>query len=321
MAFISIKLGTGSSSIQAAVDAAARLTPRLSVCAAPPTHASTRKQQYISNPCRQRSSPGQALQSASASASQAELPPPSPRAADPLPHSTDTNALPGPQQHQTEATAQQLPQPQSLQPLGPLPPDLLLSNIRVVLVSPKHDSNIGAVARACANFECVQLAIVAPRCSADPDGEARKVACGDAVLSRMRVYGTLSEALCDASSSIGFTRRAGATRHVHPSLGQLMAEFPWVLAEAAVGTVGTVGAAATHMGQQQGGVGTVDSAGGQEQQQQGGKEGQEGQEPEGGAGCGGGGGGQQVTALVFGREESGLTEAELRLCRWGGGGR
>ena len=37
--------------------------------------------------------------------------------------------------------------------LRPLPGDLVLGGIRVVLVAPKTEANIGAVARACGNFE------------------------------------------------------------------------------------------------------------------------------------------------------------------------
>ena len=48
-------------------------------------------------------------------------------------------------------------------PQQPLPPDLLLRDLRVVLVAPKHEANIGAVTRCCANFECVDLVVVAPR--------------------------------------------------------------------------------------------------------------------------------------------------------------
>ncbi|KAG2454033.1 hypothetical protein HYH02_001074 [Chlamydomonas schloesseri] len=152
-------------------------------------------------------------------------------------------------------------------PAGPaLPRDLLLGDVRVVLVAPKHEANIGAVARAAANFECLNLYIVAPRCdgaAAGWRGEARKVACGDAVLDRAVVVDTLEQALADTASSIGFTRRTGAARRTHASLGHLLAEFPFALPlqppPAVTGAAGT-------------------------------------------------------TALVFGREESGLTEAELRLC-------
>lgn len=36
-----------------------------------------------------------------------------------------------------------------------LPEDLLLKDVRVILVSPKTEANVGAVARCCANFEVI----------------------------------------------------------------------------------------------------------------------------------------------------------------------
>lgn len=47
---------------------------------------------------------------------------------------------------------------------GSLPDDLVLGDVRVVLVAPKGEQNIGAVCRVCANFEAPDLYIVAPRC-------------------------------------------------------------------------------------------------------------------------------------------------------------
>ncbi|KAF8068431.1 BETAC-AD [Scenedesmus sp. PABB004] len=146
--------------------------------------------------------------------------------------------------------------------LIPASAEQLLASCRVVLVAPKTAANVGAVARACANFECTDLVVVAPRC--DPlAGEAWKVACGEAVLGRLRVVDGLADALADTTGSLGFTRRAGATRFTHASVGELLQKFP-----SAIAALDPAAAAA-------------------------------------GAGR---------TALVFGREESGLTEAELRLC-------
>ncbi|GLI70532.1 hypothetical protein VaNZ11_015447 [Volvox africanus] len=218
--------------------------------------------------------------------------------------------------------------------VGTAPPpsslsDLLLSDVRVVLVSPKHEANVGAVARACANFECLSLFLVAPRCSITTGGtgagasEARKVSCGDAVLDRIVVTDTLAEALADTSGSIGFTRRAGATRVTYASLGHLLAEFPWALplqalppsppanaseSLAAVPAKGLpvfsaslppplngLGQAAPQerdlvsLSDEREGDGPADPSCNWERH-------------------------PFVTALVFGREESGLTETELRLC-------
>ncbi len=189
-----------------------------------------------------------------------------------------------PQQPQQQQ--QQQPQQAAAPGLDALPP--LLSDVRVVLVAPKTPLNVGAAARACANFEALDLWVVAPRC--DPlAGEAWKIACGDAVLSRARVVDSLQEALADCTSSVGFTRRAGCTRLTHVSINAMLRDYP----DSIPGM--------RRRGQQQ-----------------------HGDEEEGAAGAAGDGDGdggvwgevaaQGTTALVFGREESGLTEDELRLC-------
>ncbi|PNW78901.1 hypothetical protein CHLRE_09g393876v5 [Chlamydomonas reinhardtii] len=192
-----------------------------------------------------------------------------------------STATPAPATSISSSTPHEAPQlaagsgPPSPAASGPaLPHDLLLSDVRVVLVAPKHEANIGAVARAAANFECLNLYIVAPRCdgaAAGWTGEARKVACGDSVLDRAVVVDTLEQALADTSSSIGFTRRTGAARRTHASLGHLLAEFPFALPLQPPPVAVPTSAAAA---------------------------------------------GPCATALVFGREESGLTEAELRLCSY-----
>ncbi len=99
---------------------------------------------------------------------------------------------------------------------------------------------------------------------------------------------TLEQALADTTCSIGFTRRTGAARRTHASLGHLLAEFPLALplqpprpAE-----------------EMPGGAGTGTRAGAAQE-----------------AAAASATGPTGTTALVFGREESGLTEAELRLCR------
>jgi len=155
---------------------------------------------------------------------------------------------------------------------------LLLSDVRVVLVAPKTPSNVGAAARACANFESLNLWVVAPRCN-PLEGEAWKIACGETVLSRLTVVGSLQEALADSTSSVGFTRRAGCTRLTHVSVDAMLRDFP----ESIPG-----------MQPQQQLQPEGDTSGSSEVWEQ-------IQE-------------QGITALVFGREESGLTEEELRLC-------
>lgn len=156
-------------------------------------------------------------------------------------------------------------------------PPPLLAHLRVVLVQPKSPENIGAACRALANFECPDLVVVSPRTPLDPreDGRVAAVACGDAVRGGMRVVATLEEALADCSGSVGLTRRGGATRVTHESLDALEAAFPGsVLPTTATTPAGAFASSPSSS-----------------------------QAPS-----------PRPVALVFGREESGLTESELRLC-------
>lgn len=68
--------------------------------------------------------------------------------------------------------------------------DLALQHIRVVAVAPKHAANVGAIVRACENFECPNLHVVQPRCDVYSD-EVLKLACGSALVSRIVVHDSL----------------------------------------------------------------------------------------------------------------------------------
>ena len=170
----------------------------------------------------------------------------------------------------------------------------LLGDVRVVLVAPKTPSNIGAVARACGNFEALDLVVVAPRC--DPrDGEVFKIACGEAALSRMRVVDSLQEALADTTGSVGFTRRAGCTRLTHASIAAMLRDFPDAVPGMRRPSAGSSGDG--------GGEGSSGSGEGSGSSSSSSSDGVWAEVAAHGA-----------TALVFGREESGLNEDELRLC-------
>ena len=107
-----------------------------------------------------------------------------------------------------------------------LEPKLLLGNLKVVLVEPKYSGNVGSVARACANFECIDLVVVNPRCDPKSD-EAFKLAAGETfVLHRLTVVPSLNDALADTCGSIAFTRRHGRERPVYKSLQQLSSLHP-----------------------------------------------------------------------------------------------
>jgi tRNA/rRNA methyltransferase len=73
--------------------------------------------------------------------------------------------------------------------------------IDIVLVSPRNPLNIGAVARAMANFGFPNLTVVAPY---EPHWrEARSAIGAEDLLQSARVYGTLAEALAPATLVFG----------------------------------------------------------------------------------------------------------------------
>lgn len=80
---------------------------------------------------------------------------------------------------------------------------------RVVLVSPKHEGNVGASARAMANFGLSDLWLVAPRCRLGRDAEALAVHGRD-VLAAARTVDTLDEALADRTLVVGTSARIRA---------------------------------------------------------------------------------------------------------------
>jgi tRNA/rRNA methyltransferase len=78
------------------------------------------------------------------------------------------------------------------------------ARIDVVLVRPKEDGNVGAVARAARNFGADRLVLVAPR--ARLGAEARRRAMGGlALLTQARQFSTLARATADADFVVGTT--------------------------------------------------------------------------------------------------------------------
>ena len=77
-------------------------------------------------------------------------------------------------------------------------------NWRMVLVRPRNPLNIGAAARAMANFGLMELAVVAPF---EPTwAEARSTAVGAGpVITSARAVPTLAEAIDDATLVVGTT--------------------------------------------------------------------------------------------------------------------
>jgi tRNA/rRNA methyltransferase/tRNA (cytidine32/uridine32-2'-O)-methyltransferase len=83
--------------------------------------------------------------------------------------------------------------------------------IRIVLVSPSHPGNIGAVARAMKTMGLYDLALVTPR--RFPHAEATAMAAGaDDLLAGARVCATLDEALAGCRLVIGSSARSRSIR-------------------------------------------------------------------------------------------------------------
>ncbi len=81
--------------------------------------------------------------------------------------------------------------------------------LAIVLVEPKLNKNVGAVARAMKNFNLGRLLLVSPGCDhlSDP---ARALSCGaDDLLERAEVFTDLDEALADFKLVVGTTARLG----------------------------------------------------------------------------------------------------------------
>ena len=78
----------------------------------------------------------------------------------------------------------------------------------VVLVQPQMGENIGAAARAMANFGLSELRLVKPR-QAWPNDKARMMAAGaDRILDGAKLYDTLAAAIADCSFVLATTARA-----------------------------------------------------------------------------------------------------------------
>ncbi len=86
---------------------------------------------------------------------------------------------------------------------------------RVVLVSPKHATNVGAAARAVANFGLGGLWLVAPRCAVDKEAYALAVH-GAPVLDAAVVVDSLDEALADRELAVATSARR-RRHHGHAS--------------------------------------------------------------------------------------------------------
>jgi tRNA/rRNA methyltransferase len=88
----------------------------------------------------------------------------------------------------------------------------MLPNLAVILVKTKYPENIGAAARACANMGCSEIVLVNPY-RWDPDKALpMATAKGAELLSRIRIFDELAEALAPFNSVYATTARTGGWR-------------------------------------------------------------------------------------------------------------
>ncbi|MBN2808107.1 MAG: RNA methyltransferase [Deltaproteobacteria bacterium] len=81
--------------------------------------------------------------------------------------------------------------------------------LAVVLVEPKLDKNVGAVARAMKNFNLGRLLLISPGCDHLSDA-ARALSCGaDDLLERAEIFSDLDAALAKFKLVVGTTARLG----------------------------------------------------------------------------------------------------------------
>lgn len=86
-------------------------------------------------------------------------------------------------------------------------------HLRIVLVEPQGQANIGAVARSMACFQVRDLHLVQPRTAIRKTAEDWACQHGMEVLKRRTETGDLAESLRDVNLAVAMTRRKGKRRH------------------------------------------------------------------------------------------------------------
>jgi TrmH family RNA methyltransferase len=79
-----------------------------------------------------------------------------------------------------------------------------MPDIRVVLVRPQNEGNIGAVARAMMNFGLYDLHLVAPECEVGVDAR-RRAMHANRILADAKIHGSLGNALKGVDMTVGTT--------------------------------------------------------------------------------------------------------------------
>ena len=96
-----------------------------------------------------------------------------------------------------------------------------LKNFSVILVNPLYPENIGATARACANFGVEDLRLVNPASLEELPMTAMATKQGEEVLRKMKIYSSLEQALSDLNFVVGTTGRLGKRRLVFHTLREI----------------------------------------------------------------------------------------------------
>jgi tRNA/rRNA methyltransferase len=84
--------------------------------------------------------------------------------------------------------------------------------LAVVLVRPRFPENIGAAARACANFGCSRLVLVAPERWEEDKALPLATPKGADILRRLEIFDDLPAALAGFAYAFGTTARTGGWR-------------------------------------------------------------------------------------------------------------
>lgn len=109
-----------------------------------------------------------------------------------------------------------------------------IEGIRIVLVEPEGESNIGAIARVMRNMALTELVLVNPKCNPFSE-EAKKMAVhGLEVLMSAKIVNTVVEALQGCQKAIATTARE---REVPTPLETPREALPWLLEDAKCGAI------------------------------------------------------------------------------------
>ena len=93
-----------------------------------------------------------------------------------------------------------------------------MENLAVVMVETLYPENVGAAARACANFGVKELILVRPRRLEEEKMKAMATRAGIPVLENMKIFEDLEEALSPFGYVVGTTARLGRQRKVFETI-------------------------------------------------------------------------------------------------------